>query len=137
LTIKIFPSNGIVYYIDDSTNGSISIKQGRWSFDDFNYKNLLGGWLNFSLGYKNTELGNFDIPDGAVVHEEEDHGDDDHDEHEEEALSYVENSDFASEARQFGVSRTAEWGYFGVGYESLESLYGIPFHGDEHEDEHG
>ena len=53
---------------------------------EFNYKNLLGGWLNFSLGYKNTELGNFDIPDGAVVHEEEDHGDDDHDEHEEEAF---------------------------------------------------
>ena len=25
---------------------------------EFNYKNLLGGWLNFSLGYKNTELGN-------------------------------------------------------------------------------
>ena len=23
---------------------------------EFNYKNLLGGWLNFSLGYKNTEL---------------------------------------------------------------------------------
>ena len=104
---------------------------------EFNYKNLLGGWLNFSLGYKNTELGNFDIPDGAVVHEEEDHGDDDHDEHEEEALSYVENSDFASDAKQFGVSRTGEWGYFGMSYENLESLYGIPFHGDEHGDEHG
>ena len=93
---------------------------------EFNYKNLIGGWLNFSLGYKNTELGNFDIPDNAVIH------DDDHDE---EMLSYAENSDFASEAKQFGISRTGDWGYFGIGYDNLESLYGIPFHGDEHEDE--
>ena len=93
---------------------------------EFNYKNLIGGWLNFSLGYKNTELGNFDVPDNAVIH------DDDHDE---EMLSYIENSDFASEGKQFGISRTGDWGYFGIGYDNLESLYGIPFHGDEHEDE--
>ncbi|MAV23150.1 MAG: TonB-dependent receptor [Gammaproteobacteria bacterium] len=113
---------------------------------DFHYSNNIGGF-NVSLGYRNTEFGNFDIPDGAVIHDDHDddhgdeHGDDDHgDEHEEEVLSYVDNSDFESEATQFGISRTGDWGHFGIAFDNLESLYGIPYHGghgDEHGDEHG
>ena len=63
---------------------------------EFNYKNNLGGF-NVNIGYKNTELGNFDIPDGAVIHDDhadeaghDDHADegghDDHDEHEGERI---------------------------------------------------
>ena len=113
---------------------------------DFHYSNNIGGF-NVSLGYRNAEFGNFDIPDGAVIHDDHDddhgdeHGDDDHgDEHEEEVLSYVDNSDFESEATQFGISRTGDWGHFGIAFDNLESLYGIPYHGghgDEHGDEHG
>ena len=35
-----------------------------------------------------------------------------------------------------GVSKVGDWGYFGVSVSSVESIYGIPFHGDEHGDEH-
>ena len=52
-------------------------------------------------------------------------------------MGYVNNSDFASEATKFGISKTGDWGYIGISIDNLESVYGIPFHGDEHEDEHG
>ena len=96
-----------------------------------NYKNNLNGF-NVSLGYKNSEFGNFDIPSGAVIHS-------DHDEHEgeeEEAeLSYLENSDFEVEATKFGISKTGDWGYVGISFDNLESVYGIPFHGEHEEEE--
>ena len=106
-----------------------SVNEG--DVQDLHYSNNIGGF-NLNFGYRNTELGNFDIPDGAVIHEE---GHDDHDDHGDEVLSYVENSDFESEATQFGISRTGNWGYFGLAFDNLESIYGIPYHG-EHGDEH-
>ena len=97
-----------------------------------NYKNNIAGF-NVNFGYKNSEFGNFDIPDGAVMHDEDHEG---HDEHEEEEeLSYIENSDLEIESTKFGISRAGDWGYFGVSVDNLESMYGIPYHG-EHEDEH-
>ena len=99
------------------------------SSEYFNYKNNFNGF-NVNFGYKNTEFGNYDIPNGAIIHEEEDHGD----EHEEN-MGYVNNSDFASEATKFGISKTGDWGYIGLSVDNLESIYGIPFHGDEHGDE--
>ena len=110
------------------------------SSEIINYKNNIGGF-NFNFGYKNTEFENYDIPNGAIIHEEEhdEHGDEEHhdeDKHEEN-LGYVNNSDFAVEATKFGISKTGDWGYFGVSIDNLESLYGIPFHGDDHGDEHG
>ena len=92
--------------------------------------------------YKRQEFGNYDVPGGAILHDEdhdEDHGDEHGDEHEEheEDMGYVNNSDFASEATKFGISKTGDWGYIGISIDNLESVYGIPFHGDEHEDEHG
>ncbi len=99
----------------------------------FNYKNNIAGF-NVNFGYKNSEFGNFDIPDGAVMHDEDHEG---HDEHEEEEeLSYIENSDLEIESTKFGISRAGDWGYFGVSADNLESVYGIPYHG-EHGDEHG
>ena len=114
-----------------------SVNDGSSEF--INFKNNFNGF-NVNFGYKNTEFGNYDIPNGAIMHEEEDHddhGDEDHhdeDEHEEN-LGFVNNSDFAVEATKFGISRAGDWGYVGVSVDNLESLYGIPFHGDEHGDE--
>ncbi|MDA8696604.1 TonB-dependent receptor, partial [Gammaproteobacteria bacterium] len=107
------------------------------SSEYFNFKNNLYGF-NFNFGYKNTEFGNYDVPGGAILHDEDhddEHGDG-HEEHEED-MGYVNNSDFASEATKFGISKTGDWGYIGISIDNLESVYGIPFHGDEHEDEHG
>ena len=115
-----------------------SVNDGSSEF--INFKNNFNGF-NVNIGYKNTEFGNYDIPNGAIMHEEghDDHGDEDHhdeDKHEEN-LGFVNNSDFAVEATKFGISRAGDWGYVGVSVDNLESLYGIPFHGDDHDDEHG
>jgi iron complex outermembrane receptor protein len=59
------------------------------------------------------------------------------DDHDDEELSYIENSDFAVEATKFGISRAGDWGYVGFSVDNLESLYGIPFHGEEHPEEDG
>ena len=107
-----------------------------------NYKNNINGF-NVNFGYKESKFGNFDVPNGAVIHEEEDHDEHEeegHDEHEEN-LGYINNSDYAVEATKFGISKVGDWGYVGFSLDSLQSVYGIPFHGDEHEeeghDEHG
>ena len=103
-----------------------SVNDGSSEFIIF--KNNFNGF-NVNLGYKNTEFGNYDVPHGAVIHEEE--------EEEEEELSYIENSDYAVEATKFGISRAGDWGYVGFSVDNLESLYGIPFHGEEHPEEDG
>jgi iron complex outermembrane receptor protein len=107
-----------------------------------NYKNNINGF-NVNVGLKESKFGNFDVPNGAVIHEEEDHDEHEeegHDEHEEN-LGYINNSDYAVEATKFGISKVGDWGYFGFSLDSLQSVYGIPFHGEEHEeeghDEHG
>ena len=92
-----------------------------------NYKNNFNGF-NVNVGYKESKFGNFDVPNGAVIHEEE--GDDDHDEN----MGYLENSDYAVEATKFGISKVGDWGYSGFSIDSLQSIYGIPFHGEEHDD---
>ena len=108
-----------------------SVNDGSSEF--VNLKRNINGF-NINFGYKNSEFGNYDIPNGAVLHEEE-HEDEHGDEHEED-LGYVNNSDFAVEATKFGISKVGDWGYVGLSLDSLKSVYGIPFHGDEHEDEH-
>ena len=108
-----------------------SVNDGDSQF--FNYKDNLNGF-NVNVGYKKSEFGNFDIPNDAIMHEEDHEG---HDEHEgEEELSYIENSDLEIESTKFGISRAGEWGYFGISVDNHESMYGIPYHG-EHSDEEG
>ena len=111
-----------------------SVNDGSSKF--VNLKRNINGF-NVNFGYKNTEFGNYDIPNGAILHEEE-HEEDHEEEHEEheENLGYVNNSDFAVEATKFGISKVGDWGYVGLSVDSLKSVYGIPFHGDEHGDEH-
>ena len=146
---------GIINVVDDliSTKNfeipEVSVGYESQSVNDGNseFVNLKGnvGGFNVNFGYKNTDFGNYDVPSGAVIHSEEEHHDEDghdedehhEDEHSEEDLGYINNSDFAVEATKFGVSKVTDWGYIGFGIDNLESVYGIPFHGDEHEDEHG
>ena len=89
--------------------------------------------INISFSYKDSSFGDFDVPNGSIIHTEEEHHED-HDEQEEE-LGYLANSDFASESLKFGASKTGDWGFIGFSLANIESLYGIPYHGDEH-DEH-
>ena len=95
--------------------------------------------INISFSYKDSSFGDFNIPNGSIIHiEEEGHQEhEDHKEHDEqeEELGYLVNSDFASESLKFGASKTGDWGYIGFSLANIESLYGIPYHGDEH-DEH-
>ena len=112
-----------------------SVNDGSSEF--VNLKRNINGF-NVNFGYKNSEFGNYDIPNGAILYEEEhedEHGDEHGDEHEED-LGYVNNSDFAVEATKFGISKVGDWGYVGLSLDSLKSVYGIPFHEDEHSDEH-
>ena len=96
----------------------------------FFYQDNVGGDINISFAYKNTALGNFDVPNGAIMHEEEEHHDEDedHDDHEEEHeeheenLGFLANSDFESESFKFGASTTGDWGYLGFSLGSIESL---------------
>ena len=106
-----------------------SVNDGNSEFISF--KNNIAGF-NVSFGYKNTDFGNYDVPNGAVIHEEEEHHEDEdhdedehHDEHHEEDMGYINNSDFAVEATKFGVSKITNWGYIGFGIDNLESVYGL------------
>jgi len=115
-----------------------SVNDGSTEY--FNYKNNLNGF-NVNFGYKSSEFGNYDIPNGAVMHEEhhdeehegEEHEGEEHEEHEEN-MGYINNSDYMSEATKFGISKTGDWGYIGLSVDNIESMYGIPFHGEEHEE---
>ena len=129
-----------------------SVNNGQVEF--FSHQSNIAG-LNFSATYNNAEFENFDLPNGALMHEEDDHGDehnDDHgdehgDEHEEEPIGFLNNSDYRQETMRFGISKVGEWGHVGASFSRNEGLYGIPFHrepegahgdhGDEHDDEHG
>ena len=48
---------------------------------DLSFQDNLGG-VNVSAAYKESNFGNFDIPDGAVLHTEDEH--DEHDDHDDE-----------------------------------------------------
>ena len=97
----------------------------------FSYKENLGG-LNFTYAYKDGSFENYDIPMGAVIHSEEHeegHEEEDHD----EDLDYLENSDYEKQSHRLGLSTAGDWGYFGASFQDIESLYGIPYHGEGHE----
>ena len=39
-------------------------------------------------------------------------------------------------AKRIGVSKTGDWGFVGMSVSDTENLFGVPFHGEGHED-HG
>jgi len=99
---------------------------------NFSFANNLGG-INLTLAYKDSQFGNFDVPRGAIIHSDE------HEDEHEEDMGFLANSDFESESTRIGLSKVSDWGYIGASYSNVESLYGIPFHGEgheEHEEEH-
>ena len=100
----------------------------------FSYKENLGS-LNFTYAYKDGSFENYDIPMGAVIHSEEheEGHEEDHDEDHDEDLDYLENSDYENQSHRLGLSTVGDWGHFGASFQDIESLYGIPFHGEEHE----
>ncbi len=105
---------------------------------DISLQNNIGG-LNLSFAYKDSQFDNFDVPIGAILHDEEIHegGRGEAEEAHEEDVDYLSNSDYETSSRRLGVSKAGDWGYFGLSINYIESLYGIPFHGEEHEEEHG
>ena len=118
------------YEVQSVNNGNIG---------ELSYENNFGG-LNFSLGYRDTDFENFEIPYGAIIHEEHEEEEEEghhEEEHHEENPKFLPNSDTGTESYKFGVSKTGDWGYLGVSATGLETLSGIPFHGEEHEEEEG
>ena len=112
-----------------------SVNDGK--VGQFSFKDNLGG-LNLSYAFKDGSFENYDIPMGAVIHSEEheeDHEDEHHDEDEEhdEDLGYLENSDYEAQTHRFGLSTVGDWGHFGASFQDMETLYGIPYHGEGHE----
>ena len=87
--------------------------------------------LNVTYSLKDGTYGDYEIPSGAVLHSEEE-------DHDEEDTGFLANSDLASRSHKLGLSTTGDWGHFGVSYSDIESVFGIPFHGDDHgDDDHG
>ncbi|HJL79832.1 MAG TPA: TonB-dependent receptor [Gammaproteobacteria bacterium] len=120
-----------------------SVNDGK--VGQFSYKDNLGG-LNISYAFKDGSFKKYDIPMGAVIHSEEheeDHEDEHHDEDEnhdedhDEDLGYLENSDYEAQTHRFGLSTVGDWGHFGASFQDMETLYGIPYHGEGHEDHDG
>ena len=138
-------NGGIINVVDDTISAinyelpefkvgyeTQSVNDG--SAESFNFRNNIGGF-NVNFGYKNIDFDNYDVPHGAVLHEEEGHDDHDEEEHHDEDMGFINNSDYAVEATKFGISKVADWGYMGFSIDNIESVYGMPFHGDEHEGE--
>ena len=92
---------------------------------NFNYSGNVEG-INLFFSHTHKNLDNFDIPDEAVIHDDDD---DDHDE-----SSFLANSDSKMSATRFGISKTGDWGYYGISALNIDQFNGVPFHGEEHED---
>ena len=84
--------------------------------------------LNLFFSHSSKNLDNFDIPDEAVIHEPGE----DHDE-----FSYLPNSDSKMAETRLGISKTGDWGYYGISSVIIDQLNGVPFHGEEEEEEEG
>ena len=106
--------------VNDGSSGSLS------------YSGNISG-LNLTYSFKDENFGDYKIPSGAVVHSEEEHDDED-EHHDEEDTGFLPNTDLASRSHKLGLSKTGDWGHFGVSYSDIESTFGVPFHGDDHSD---
>jgi iron complex outermembrane receptor protein len=112
------------------------------------FKRNIGGF-NVSYSFTGFDAQDYEVPNGAILHEEEDHDEehddhdeehDDHDEDHEEDMGTLANSDFETKAHRFGISKTGEWGFLGASFQDISYTYGIPFHGEhaDHDEEgHG
>ncbi len=102
--------------VNDGNAGQLTYR-GHW------------GGLNFSMAYSKVNLGNYDIPSGAVMpvlHDD--------DEHPDPVRNTLDNSDFEKSLQKGAISKTGSWGYVGISYANSDALYGIPFHVEEEKD---
>ena len=94
---------------------------------NINYSGAVEGF-NLFFSHSSKNLDNFDIPDEAVIHEPgETH----------EEFSYLPNSDSKLAATRLGISKTGDWGYYGISSVIIDQLNGVPFHGEEEEATNG
>ncbi len=104
---------------------------------DFSYQANHSGF-NVTFVTSDTVMENYELPGGALFpeeHHDEDHHDSEGDEdHDEESLKFLANSDVENTYSKFGVSRTGDWGYIGFSYSDNEGEFGIPFHVEAHGD---
>ena len=105
-----------------------SVNQGTTG--NFSYQGNVND-VNITYGFKNVNFESFDVPEDAVIHEEEEGHEGEH----EEEVTNLANSDFARTSQKFGTSIVRDWGYFGFSLGKGENTYGIAYHG-EHEEEH-
>ena len=103
------------------------------SSGSFSYKGNIDG-TNLTYAVREVNFDSYDVPIGAIIHEEE--GDDDHDDDHEEG--HLDNSDIYTFSHKLGTSWVRDWGYFGFSIGRIENSYGIAFHGEEdHDDDAG
>ena len=102
------------------------------SSGSFSYKGNVNG-TNLTYALREVNFDSYDVPIGAIIHEEE--GDDDHDEEHEEG--HLDNSDIYTFSHKLGTSWVRDWGYFGFSLGRIENSYGIAFHGEEEHDDDG
>ena len=50
-----------------------------------------------------------------------------------EEKSFLENSDSKMAATRIGISKTGDWGYYGISSVIIDQINGVPFHGEEEE----
>ena len=94
---------------------------------NINYSGAVEGF-NLFFSHSSKNLDNFDIPDEAVIHEPgETH----------EEFSYLPNSDSKLAATRLGISKTGDWGYYGISSVIIDQFNGVPFHGEEEEATNG
>ena len=106
---------------------------------DFSYENNVSGF-NVTFVASDSVFEDYEVPAGAVYpdeHHDDDHADSEED-HSEESLAMLPNSDVENTYTKFGVSRAGEWGYLGFSYSDNEGVMGVPFHVEEggHDDDH-
>ena len=102
------------------------------SSGSFSYKGNVNG-TNLTYALREVNFDSYDVPIGAIIHEEE--GDDDHDEEHEEG--HLDNSDIYTFSHKLGTSWVRDWGYFGFSLGRIENSYGIAFHGEEEDEDDG
>ena len=106
---------------------------------DFSYENNVSGF-NVTFVASDSVFEDYEVPAGAVYpdeHHDDDHADSEED-HSEESLAMLPNSDVENTYTKFGVSRAGDWGYLGFSYSDNEGVMGVPFHVEEggHDDDH-
>ena len=73
---------------------------------------------NIYFSFNNKHLDNYSLPDGALF---------------EEGVKKptLSNSDYKNQNFNLGLTFPREWGYFGIAFDNVDSVYGIPYHAHE------